>query len=52
VDILAADTDAAVQMMKMAEKPDVTYADIGGLDIQKQEIKEAIELPLSHPELY
>jgi 26S proteasome regulatory subunit T3 len=39
-------------MMKMSEKPDVTYSDIGGLDIQKQEIKEAIELPLSHPELY
>jgi 26S proteasome regulatory subunit T3 len=39
-------------MLKMTEKPDVTYADIGGLDIQKQEIKEAIELPLSHPELY
>lgn len=38
--------------MKMSEKPDVTYSDIGGLDIQKQEIKEAIELPLSHPELY
>lgn len=36
----------------MSEKPDVTYSDIGGLDIQKQEIKEAIELPLSHPELY
>lgn len=39
-------------MMKMTEKPDVTYADIGGMDIQKQEIKEAIELPLTHPELY
>lgn len=52
VDILPADTDAAVQMMKMSEKPDVTYADIGGMDIQKQEIKEAIELPLTHPELY
>lgn len=52
VDILPADTDAAVQMMKMTEKPDVTYADIGGMDIQKQEIKEAIELPLTHPELY
>jgi len=52
VDILPADTDAAVQMMKMGEKPDVTYADIGGMDIQKQEIKEAIELPLTHPELY
>jgi 26S proteasome regulatory subunit T3 len=35
VDILPADTDAAVQMMKMGERPDVTYADIGGMDIQK-----------------
>ena len=52
VDILPPDTDAAVSMMKMTEKPDVTYADIGGLDIQKQEIREAIELPLTHPELY
>lgn len=33
VDILPPDTDAAVQMLKMTEKPDVTYADIGGLDI-------------------
>jgi len=49
VDILPADTDAAVQMMKMTEKPDVKYTDIGGMDIQKQEIKEAIELPLTHP---
>ena len=38
--------------MKMTEKPDVKYSDIGGLDIQKQEIREAIELPLTHPELY
>ena len=52
VDILPADTDAAVQMMKMTEKPDVSYNDVGGLDIQKQEIREAIELPLVHPELY
>jgi len=29
------DTDAAVQMLKMTEKPDVTYADVGGLDMQK-----------------
>ena len=52
VDILPADTDASVQMMVMTEKPDVDYNDIGGMDIQKQEIKEAIELPLTHPELY
>ena len=52
MDILPADTDAAVSLMKMQERPDVKYSDIGGLDIQKQEIREAIELPLTNPELY
>lgn len=52
VDILPPDSDTSVQMMKMTERPDVSYTDIGGLDMQKQEIREAIELPLSHPELY
>ena len=33
-------------------KPNVHYSDIGGLDVQKQEIREAVELPLTHPELY
>lgn len=28
------------------------YQDIGGCDIQKQEIREAVELPLTHHELY
>lgn len=28
------------------EKPDVKYSDVGGLDAQKQEIREAVELPL------
>ena len=52
VDILPPDSDSSVQSAKMTEKPDVTYADIGGLDLQKQEVREAIELPLTHPELY
>ena len=52
VDILPPDTDAAVSMMRMTERPDVTDSGIGGLDIQKQEIREAIELPLTHPDLY
>jgi 26S proteasome regulatory subunit T3 len=34
------------------EKPQETYLDIGGLDIQKQEVREAVELPLTHHELY
>jgi 26S proteasome regulatory subunit T3 len=52
VDILPPEADSAITMLQMTEKPDVSYMDIGGLDIQKQEIKEAVELPLSHPELY
>merc|ERR1712050_670423 len=44
--------DSTVQSMAMSEKPDVTYADIGGLDIQKQEIREAVELPLTQFDLY
>lgn len=37
---------------KEGEKPNVNYSDIGGLDIQKQEIREAVELPLTDPGLY
>ncbi|CAD7686799.1 unnamed protein product [Nyctereutes procyonoides] len=32
--------------------PQETYADIRGLDNQIQEIKESMELPLTHPEYY
>jgi len=32
--------------------PTESYADIGGLEEQIQEIKESVELPLTHPELY
>jgi len=52
VDILPPEADSSIQMTKISEKPDVTYQDIGGLDIQKQEMREAVELPLTNPELY
>jgi len=38
--------------MKVDKAPTESYADIGGLETQIQEIKEAVELPLTHPELY
>jgi 26S proteasome regulatory subunit T3 len=52
VGILPPEADSTIQAMQMQEKPDVHYNDIGGMDIQKQEIREAVELPLSNPELY
>lgn len=52
VDILPPEADSTIAMMSASEKPDVSYSDIGGLDIQKQEIREAVELPLTHSGLY
>jgi 26S proteasome regulatory subunit T3 len=52
VDILPPEADSTIAMMSADQKPDVSYSDIGGLDIQKQEIREAVELPLTHAGLY
>jgi len=52
VGILNDETDPMVNVMKVEKAPLETYADIGGLDQQIQEIKEAVELPMTHPEIY
>jgi 26S proteasome regulatory subunit T2 len=52
VGVLADDVDPMVSVMKVDKAPLESYADIGGLEKQIQEIKEAVELPLTHPELY
>ncbi|KIR58980.1 26S protease regulatory subunit 4 [Cryptococcus bacillisporus CA1873] len=52
VGVLADDTDPMVSVMKLDKAPTESYADIGGLESQIQEIKESVELPLTHPELY
>jgi len=52
VDVLPPEADSSIQLLSSAEKPDVSYSDIGGLDTQKQEIREAVELPLTHHDLY
>ncbi|KAK9817116.1 hypothetical protein WJX72_009792 [[Myrmecia] bisecta] len=52
VGILQDETDPMVSVMKVDKAPLESYADVGGLEQQIQEIKEAVELPLTHPELY
>jgi len=52
VGILSEETDATVNVMKVDKAPLETYADIGGLEQQIQEIKESVELPMTHPEIY
>jgi transitional endoplasmic reticulum ATPase len=35
-----------------AETPNITYEDIGGLDDELEQVREMIELPMRHPELF
>jgi transitional endoplasmic reticulum ATPase len=35
-----------------SDTPDVTYEDIGGLDRELEQVREMIELPMRHPELF
>jgi hypothetical protein len=46
VDILPPEAESSISMLGADEKPDIKYSDVGGLDAQKQEIREAVELPL------
>ncbi|MEW1953575.1 proteasome ATPase [Terrabacter sp. NPDC080008] len=41
-----------VEELVLEEVPDVDYADIGGLSGQIEQIRDAVELPFLHPELY
>merc|ERR1712178_77420 len=44
--------DAAVSLMMVEEKPDVTYSDLGGCKEQVQQLREVVELPMLHPERF
>ena len=52
VGVLTDDADPLVTVMKLDKAPTESYADIGGLESQIQEVRESVELPLLHPELY
>jgi len=50
--ILPTKVDPLVSLMKVEKVPDSTFDMVGGLDKQIREIKEVIELPIKHPELF
>ncbi len=52
VEVYPDEKDAEVKAMEIEEKPDAEYGDIGGLESQITEIKETVELPLKHPEIF
>ena len=50
--ILPTKVDPLVSLMKVEKIPDSTYDQIGGLEEQIKEVKEVIELPIKHPEIF
>lgn len=50
--ILPSKVDPLVALMKVEKVPDATYEMIGGLDEQIKQVKEVIELPIKHPEIF
>lgn len=52
IEVLHDAWDPMVSGAEMMEKPDVTYDSVAGLEEQVISVKEAIELPLTSPELF
>ena len=52
ISVLPAPKDPMVYGFEVDEKPEVSYSDIGGLDKQIEEVREAVELPLLKPHLF
>ncbi|WP_247730510.1 proteasome-activating nucleotidase Pan2 [Halovivax limisalsi] len=50
--LLSSETDARAQAMEITERPEVTYDEIGGIDEQVREVREAVEQPLTEPERF
>jgi proteasome regulatory subunit len=52
VSVVPMTRDPAVRGMEVIESPDIGYDQIGGLDKQIESLKEAVELPLTKPEIF
>ena len=44
--------DARVRVMELEESPDITFENIGGLLKEIEEVREAVEYPLTRPEIF
>ncbi|GAA0226014.1 proteasome-activating nucleotidase [Haladaptatus pallidirubidus] len=50
--LLDSETDARAQAMEVDASPEVSYEDIGGIEEQIREVREAVEEPLINPEQF
>ncbi len=53
MEVLPTKLDPFVKGMEVIDSiPDISYADVGGLEDQLREVRETVELPLKKPELF
>ncbi|MBN1803153.1 MAG: proteasome-activating nucleotidase [Candidatus Lokiarchaeota archaeon] len=53
MELLPTSKDPFIKGMELLDSiPDITYEDIGGLDFEINEVREAVELPLTKPQLF
>ena len=52
VNVFPRKKDENITAMEIEERPNVTYDDIGGLKYQIVELRETVELPIKHPEIF
>jgi proteasome regulatory subunit len=50
--VLSKGMDPLIMGSEVIERPTASYSDIGGLEEVINEVKESVELPLTHPELF
>jgi proteasome regulatory subunit len=44
--------DSRVRVMELEESPDMTFSHVGGLEKEIEEVREAVEYPLTKPEIF
>ncbi|MCU0629255.1 MAG: AAA family ATPase, partial [Methanoregulaceae archaeon] len=44
--------DSRVRVMELEESPDMTFDHVGGLEKEIEEVREAVEYPLTKPEIF
>ena len=52
VKIIGSVLDSRVRVMELEDSPNVTFADVGGLSKEIEEVRESVEYPLTKPEIY
>jgi 26S proteasome regulatory subunit T3 len=52
INILNEEIESSIDIIPVSKKPEIKYAEIGGMEKQKEELREAVEIPLLNKKLF